>query len=106
MRFLLPALICLIVAFPPQPQPGSESWVKITPLNVPCDDTRRGGRATCESADALFFVHGIYGDKETFKNGAFDWPSEIAKTYGASKDVYMVEYQTKLLAWLKKDIAS
>jgi hypothetical protein len=61
----------------------------------------------CDDYDALFFVHGIYGSAETFKNRDFDWPDEIpALIEGRKIDVYRIDYQSELLTWAKMDIAS
>ncbi len=61
----------------------------------------------CKDFDAIFFVHGIYGDGDTFKNVNFDWPTQIPAVLSGRKiDVYRIEYKTALIAWLKKDIAS
>jgi hypothetical protein len=75
--------------------------VSIDPINVPC-----ATQSSCMARDAVFFVHGIYGDKDTFKNGTFDWPNEFAKQFDNKVDVYVITYPTKLISWLKKDIAS
>ena len=33
----------------------------------------------CSRFDAIVFVHGIYGDDETYRNDRFDWPTELAR---------------------------
>lgn len=54
----------------------------------------------CSNVDAVVFVHGIYGDDETFVNGQFDWPREFAKGFpGRSIDVFRLNYRTALLSW-------
>ncbi len=71
-------------------------------------------RATCEGFDAVVFVHGIYGDVDTFKNQAthFDWAESfpsyfeegqlIATPPGESGvDVFRLTYQTELFSWAK-----
>jgi hypothetical protein len=90
---------------------GAEEYdaAKITPVNTPCESPSPDPRAikrSCTGRDAIFFVHGIYGDKDTFKNGIFDWPSKLAEALDDQVDVYVIEYRTKLLSWLKRDIAS
>lgn len=58
----------------------------------------------CENFDAIVFVHGIYGDKDTFRNPSsqFYWPEEIpAQIAGRSVDVFVASYQTQLLNWAK-----
>jgi hypothetical protein len=60
---------------------------------------------TCESFDALVFVHGIYGGNETFVNSStgFDWTKEFPATVeGRRIDVYRLTYQTALLSWAKE----
>jgi hypothetical protein len=107
MKMLLLALPILLVS---TVFAGAEEndAVKITAVNTPCQLPVPGGLPTrqCTELDAIFFVHGIYGDKDTFKNGQFDWPSELAKELGDQADIYVIEYRTKLLSWLEKDVAS
>jgi len=56
---------------------------------------------------AIFFVHGIFGSDETFKNDDFDWRSKIPPEIDRSRvDVFSVNYHTELVEWLNKDIAS
>ncbi|MBY3181026.1 hypothetical protein HFO24_04985 [Rhizobium laguerreae] len=90
---------------------GAEEYdaIKITAVNTPCEIPSADlpvPKRSCTGRDAVFFVHGIYGDKDTFKNGNFDWPSTLAKALDDEVDVYVIEYHTKLLSWLKRDIAS
>lgn len=73
---------------------------KIIEVGNVCDQTE------CTLKDAVFFVHGLYGDDSTFRNNKFDWPSELKTKFKDRIDVYKIQYQTQLLAWLKKDIAS
>jgi hypothetical protein len=62
----------------------------------------------CQHADAVVFVHGIYGDEETFRNAdtGFDWPSDLpdalAQREGLAVDVYRLNYQSALLAWARQ----
>lgn len=61
----------------------------------------------CRNVHAVMFVHGIFGSDATFKNGSFDWRENLpAEIDGTQIDVYSVSYETELLNWLKKDIAS
>lgn len=81
----------------------------VTAVNTPCEEPAPNApvpKRPCTGRDAIFFVHGIYGDKDTFKNGTFYWPAELAKDLDDDVDIYVIEYRTKLLAWLKRDIAS
>src|SRR5262245_8770783 len=68
---------------------------------------RQSCRADCRDFDAVIFVHGIYGDETTFKNGAFDWPNEFAQELGGRKiDVFRINYKTAMFAWLRSNIAT
>lgn len=61
--------------------------------------------STCEQYDALVFVHGIYGDKSTFVNPStnFNWPQQLPNRYrDRPVDVFVLSYQTELLAWLRQ----
>ena len=102
------AFVVLLLAIVSADAQQTSDPVKITPVGIPCEESPRDPSTArnCREIDALLFVHGIYGDKETFRNGDFDWPSELAKRFGDKTDVYVVEYTTKLFAWVKKDIAS
>jgi hypothetical protein len=59
----------------------------------------------CESRDAIFFVHGIFGDVETFTNGSYRWPEELAADF-PDVDVFVIKYRTQLLNWLDSDVAT
>ena len=83
--------------------PAGTEAVRITAINQESEATDKDRFRT---RDAVFFVHGIYGDKDTFKNGDFYWPSELAKELNNELDIYAIEYHTKLLSWLKRDIAA
>jgi hypothetical protein len=63
-------------------------------------DTRR-----CEGRDAIFFVHGIFGDQTTFTNGSYKWPNELSADF-PDVDVFVIKYRTHLLNWLKSDVAT
>jgi len=59
-------------------------------------------RSSCADFDAVVFVHGIYGDDETFRNQTtgFDWPSAFPRVIkDRSIDVYRLNYQSALLSW-------
>jgi hypothetical protein len=43
----------------------------------------------CEGRDAIFFVHGIFGDVDTFTNGSYRWPQELAKDF-PDVDVFVI----------------
>jgi pimeloyl-ACP methyl ester carboxylesterase len=74
---------------------------EVSAVRAPCDIDQ------CGDAHAVVFIHGIFGNADTFRNGVFNWPREIpAQINGKRVDVYQVEYQTQLLAWLKKDISN
>lgn len=67
-------------------------------------DTQRGTRP-CEGRDAIFFVHGIFGGVETFTNGTYRWPQELAADF-PDVDVFVIKYDTQLLNWLNRDVAT
>ena len=82
----------------------------IEPVGEVCPDR-------CPDRHAVFFIHGIYGNGQTFTNGSFDWPKALPREVEwqrsgegpirkASIDVYRIDYQTALFAWARKDIAS
>lgn len=62
---------------------------------------------SCEGHDALVFVHGIYGGKDTFKNSTtgFDWPREVRTRFEDidgvlnEVDVYQLLYNTEFFDW-------
>ena len=61
----------------------------------------------CATHDAIVFVHGIYGDDGTFKNGEFDWPRMLPQSKAdRSIDIFRINYKTSMIAWLKRDVAS
>lgn len=56
----------------------------------------------CYDADAVVFVHGIFGSDETFHNKqhSFDWPTELKKSLAGEKvDIFRLSYRTALLSW-------
>lgn len=76
-------------------------FVEIEPIGIPCE------REACKTRDAIFFIHGIYGDDETFSNGGFDWPRELARNAaGRQIDVYRINYKTAFLDWARSNIAT
>jgi hypothetical protein len=62
------------------------------------------GKGPCLNFDALVFVHGIYGDRDTFKHGKtkFDWPAQFPREISGRKiDVFKLNYETALWSWKK-----
>ena len=56
----------------------------------------------CSDTDAIVFVHGIYGDRDSFKNSTtqFDWPLQMPRQQnGLRRDVYYANYETFLAPW-------
>lgn len=107
MKFF-PLLLIALLMNPLSAHAAESEAVTITAINTPCAEPAPGDlhpQRPCSGRDALFFVHGIYGGRDTFKNGTFDWPAELAKEL-PDVDVYVIEYRTKLLSWLKRDVAS
>lgn len=103
MRRVLASLLLLVVtqyaaparAQAPQPLAGLEP---ARPLH--CSPSR----ISCDEFDAVVFVHGIYGSRETFVNAdtRFDWPKEFPRTISERPvDVYRLNYQTALLTWAR-----
>ena len=71
---------------------------------VQCDSTQ----TDCSNYDAIVFVHGIYGSKETFSSGkaSWSWPKDFPAQLGGRKiDVFSLNYQTSLLSWAKDSTA-
>lgn len=58
---------------------------------------------TCETFDAVVFVHGIYGTATTFRNAnGFDWPANFSQSVERTNvDVFLLNYETELLSWAK-----
>lgn len=83
---------------------GAEDKARVYPAGqINCRETS----ANCWDYDAIVFVHGIYGSKETFRNEstAFDWPTSIrTDVAGRHIDVYQLEYSTALLKWARSEI--
>lgn len=95
------ALVGLFVLAGPSRGIAEPAAAEIQEVRRSCD------RSFCPDHDAIFFVHGIFGDKDTFRNGEFDWPSRIPETIaGQTIDIYKINYTTHMFAWLDKDIAS
>jgi hypothetical protein len=68
--------------------------------------------APCSNFDAIVFVHGIYGSRETFYNArtGFDWPKMLPETLPTDArggfthvDVYVIEYRSAMLSWARGD---
>ena len=63
-------------------------------------------RADCNDLDAIVFVHGIYGSRQTFRNATsnFDWPSQMPSRAGSRRvDVLQLTYDNALVSWAKQD---
>jgi hypothetical protein len=86
--------------------PAGTGAVRITGINTVYPTSEAVDKDHFRTRDAVFFVHGIYGDVDTFRNGDFFWPAELAKEFSNELDIYAIEYRTKLLSWLKSNIAS
>src|SRR5258706_16268547 len=116
-------VLVLLLAFPVEnANAGSDGGVvlyeKIEPASVvPIRPTCQADE--CKNAHAIIFIHGIYGDETTFSNVPIsrsprvagsprvDWPKLIPlEISGKRVDVYVVKYQTHLIAWLKKHIST
>lgn len=94
-----------IAAFIFASSPSSAAEVAVADI-VPIKDcdTQRATRP-CEGRDAIFFVHGIFGGVETFTRGSYQWPQELAAEF-PDVDVFVIKYDTQLLNWLHRDVAT
>jgi len=74
-------------------------------LEVVRQDACKPAQKVCTAADAIVFVHGIYGGDGTFLNSTtnFDWPRHLP-THIANRavDIFRLNYTTALLAWAKE----
>jgi hypothetical protein len=88
--------------------------VDVTAVRPPCQ-----GDLECKDAHAIIFIHGIFGDDKTFSSvplsanprtagsPRIDWPFLIPERISGKRvDVYVVRYETDLIAWLEKDIST
>lgn len=59
----------------------------------------------CEGFDAIVFVHGIYGNDNTFRNdNGFDWPLSLSKHGSLNRvDIFSLNYESKLFTWAKEN---
>lgn len=100
MRAICLAVLLLIVGHEPSLGQDRLPAATITAVRQSCT-------GDCKDYDAVVFVHGIYGDETTFKNGNFDWPREFPQELGGRKiDVFRINYTTSMLAWLRRNIAT
>jgi hypothetical protein len=101
MKFILAVLAAWALGVSSAYSQTESSAVKITPVSAPtCEGS------ACRQRDALFFIHGIFGSSDTFKNASFNWPRRVASDFGTQLDVYEISYDTLMLNWLRKDIAT
>jgi hypothetical protein len=59
----------------------------------------------CHYKDAVIFVHGIYGGKDSFTHKAprFDWPSKLPRKINDHNiDVFKLIYETEMVSWARK----
>jgi pimeloyl-ACP methyl ester carboxylesterase len=71
-----------------------------TAREVQCSSTD----VDCGAYDAIVFVHGIYGSRETFSSGksGWSWPKDFPNQLAGRKlDVFSLNYQSSLLSWAK-----
>jgi hypothetical protein len=59
----------------------------------------------CKGRDAIFFVHGIFGGVESFSNGSYRWPQELAGDF-PDVDIFVIKYDTQLLSWLNSKVST
>jgi hypothetical protein len=73
-------------------------------VRVGCPDPVHG---SCLDRDAIVFVHGIFGDEDTFISGDFDWPKNMPAEFGGRPvDIYRIKYSTALSNWFRTDTAT
>lgn len=94
------AAIVLIAATPGRTT--ARPTAQLTPIGTEaCQNTA----PTCETFDAIIFVHGIYGAEDTFRNSTtgFDWPREFPREIAGRRfDVFRLDYKSALLSWAKE----
>jgi hypothetical protein len=98
MRIVLLALATLFLA---TNSAFSEEW-KAAEI-IPIRDCYN--KQPCKGRDAIFFVHGVFGGADTFTNGSYQWPQELAKDF-PDVDIFVITYHTQLLNWVKSDVAT
>ena len=96
---LSPLIIALLLV-------GSDESYAVQPASL--EPVRReqcvNNAPSCADFDAIVFVHGVFGEKETFRNKmtGFDWtmglPMEIK---GRKVDIFRLTYRTALLSWAR-----
>lgn len=59
----------------------------------------------CEGRDAIFFVHGIFGGVDSFTNGSYKWPQELALEF-PDIDIFVIKYNTQLLTWVRSKVST
>ena len=60
----------------------------------------------CGNRDAVVFIHGIFGSRDSFRSGQFFWPQRLPLVSGGRVvDVFSVQYDTSLLQGFWKDPA-
>jgi hypothetical protein len=83
---------------------GHDTPVSLAPARDPqCEQ----GGSSCERFDAIVFVHGIYGSRDTFTNKRtqFHWPAQFPESIDlptgerVKVDVFVLEYQSEWLRW-------
>jgi hypothetical protein len=67
--------------------------------------SRCSSQEHCGQVDAIVFVHGIYGDTDTFINAEtqFNWPEKFPRRLGnRSIDVFQLKYGNEIAGWAKQ----
>ena len=96
-RYWIPvALLGLIVVLFP---PAASAEVVFEKLRTDCDST------PCSGHDAVVFIHGLGGNRSTFKNAnGFDWAKNFpANIDGRPIDVFRIVYKSSQVGWDNPD---
>lgn len=90
------------------PSPSSPPSTNVATLEPVGELACKPDAKTCGRLDAIVFVHGIYGSRETFTNARthFDWPKEFPRVLPVDDeqrrmDVYRLNYLTTMVTWAK-----
>jgi hypothetical protein len=101
MRTIWFAIAALVLASSPS---GADPLPAAEIVTIKGCDVQRDTRP-CKGRDAIFFVHGIFGDVDTFTNGLYQWPQELVADF-PDVDVFVIKYRTQLMSWYQSDVAT
>lgn len=101
-KFLLATFVTILALNPTIAAPLDLTAAEI--IAVKDCATQRQARP-CEGRHAIFFVHGIFGGVESFTNGSYRWPQELAADF-PEVDVFVIKYNTQLLSWINSKVST